>query len=110
MSLFPLYDPSKDYSGFMQAVAAARKPITGTLTAVADLPVSKHTAMQLINNLVRNLPKLKTGKFQSYLACKKIWIRHSRTGSPVTLTHVLVTLKTSWMMVLNTAQKKLNRG
>ena len=48
MSLFPMYDETRNYSGMMQAVAAARKPITGTLTAVADLPVSKHTAMQLI--------------------------------------------------------------
>ena len=58
MSLFPMYDPSKDYSGFMQAVAA-RKPVTGTLTAIADLPISKQTALKYINNLLRNLPKLK---------------------------------------------------
>ena len=58
MSLFPMYDPSKDYSGLMQAVAA-RKPVTGTLTAIADLPISKQTALKYINNLLRNLPKLK---------------------------------------------------
>jgi hypothetical protein len=58
MSLFPMYDEKRDYSGVMQAVAA-RKPVTGTLTAIADLPISKQTALKCINNLLRNLPKLK---------------------------------------------------
>ena len=43
MSLFPLYDEKRDYSGMMRAVAA-RKPVTGTLTAIADLPINKQAA------------------------------------------------------------------
>ena len=57
MSLFPMYDEKRDYSGVMQAFAA-RKPVTGTLTAIADLPISKQTALKYVNNLLRNLPKL----------------------------------------------------
>ena len=59
MSLFPMYDEKRDYSGVMQAFAAARKPVTGTLTAIADLPISKQTALKHVRNLLRNLPKLK---------------------------------------------------
>ena len=58
MSLFPMYDEKRDYSGVMQAVAA-RKPVTGTITAIADLPISKQTALKYVRNLLRNLPKLK---------------------------------------------------
>lgn len=58
MSLFPMYDEKRDYSGVMQAFAA-RKPVTGTLTAIADLPISKQTALKYVSNLLRNLPKLK---------------------------------------------------
>lgn len=57
MSLFPMYDEKRDYSGVMQAFAA-RKPVTGTLTAIADLPISKQTALKYVNNLLRNLPEL----------------------------------------------------
>ena len=58
MSLFPMYDEKRDYSGVMQALAA-RKPVTGTITAIADLPISKQTALKYVRNLLRNLPKLK---------------------------------------------------
>ena len=58
MSLFPMYDEKRDYSGVMQALAA-RKPVTGTITAIADLPISKQTALKYVSNLLRNLPKLK---------------------------------------------------
>ena len=58
MSLFPMYDEKRDYSGVMQAFAA-RKPVTGTITAIADLPISKQTALKYVRNLLRNLPKLK---------------------------------------------------
>ena len=58
MSLFPMYDEKRDYSGMMQAFAA-RKPVTGTITAIADLPISKQTALKYVRNLLRNLPKLK---------------------------------------------------
>jgi hypothetical protein len=91
MSLFPMYDEKRDYSGVMQAVAA-RKPVTGTLTAIADLPISKQTALKYVSNLLRNLPKLKrnpkiptwiglqsnlNAAFEKYLEdCAETWASH----------------------------------
>ena len=88
MSLFPMYDEKRDYSGVMQAFAA-RKPVTGTLTAIADLPISKQTALKYVRNLLRNLPKLKRNPkiptwiglqsnvndaFEKYLEyCAEVW-------------------------------------